>query len=358
MRASAARGGLDREQHGSIIPLILGESAATPDLRFFFKDELMSPYVLVPRLLLAACFAGLIASATFVHYRGKVRHKFKRQLTDHSTFMAPYNALIYLFSGVANKPILDVNDFPELATLRANWEMIRDEVRKLFEEGHIRPSDKHNDLAFNTFFKRGWKRFYLKWYDEPMQSAKEYCPKTVELVQSIPSVNAALFALLPAGSKLGEHRDPFAGSVRYHLGLITPNSDKCRIYIDGTPYAWHDGEDILFDETYIHSAANDTEDVRIILFCDVARPIRNPVVRALNRFVTHNIVKATAAQNEDTEKVGALNKVSSGVHNLRNFFQSIKKANRRLYYLGKYAVMLLVLCAVLYLMFLPMLHHR
>ena len=53
--------------------------------------------------------------------------------------------------------------------------------------------------------------------------------------ESIPSVHAALFALLPGKSKLGEHRDPFAGSLRYHLGLKTPNSDLCRIYVDGTP---------------------------------------------------------------------------------------------------------------------------
>src|SRR2546427_2471785 len=26
---------------------------------------------------------------------------------------------------------------------------------------------------------------------------------------------------------LGKKNDPFAGSIRYHLGLMTPNSDKC-----------------------------------------------------------------------------------------------------------------------------------
>jgi hypothetical protein len=32
-------------------------------------------------------------------------------------------------------------------------------------------------------------------------------------------------ALLPPGGDLA-HRDPFAGSLRYHLGLSTPNSEK------------------------------------------------------------------------------------------------------------------------------------
>ena len=48
-----------------------------------------------------------VASALFVHLRGRVRHKLTKQLADHSTIMAPYNALMYLFSAVPAKPILD-----------------------------------------------------------------------------------------------------------------------------------------------------------------------------------------------------------------------------------------------------------
>lgn len=35
-----------------------------------------------------------------------------RQIADHSTFLAPYNAFVYLCSGVANRPMLDVAEFP------------------------------------------------------------------------------------------------------------------------------------------------------------------------------------------------------------------------------------------------------
>lgn len=281
----------------------------------------------------------LLASALYVHFRGKVRHKFARQLTDHSTFMAPYNAMIYLFSAVKNTPILDTAAFPDLEPLQKNWEIIREEARNLYQEGHIQVSKNYNDLAFNTFFKRGWKRFYLKWYGDFFPSARDLCPRTVELVKSIPSVNAALFTLMPGKSKLGEHRDPFAGSLRYHLGLMTPNSDDCRIYIDGTPYSWRDGQAIMFDETYVHSVDNATDQDRIILFCDVTRPIRNPIVRAINRFTIDHVVKMTMAQNTDGEKVGVLNKIASTIYRLKGFFQSIKKWNRKVYYAGKYALM-------------------
>jgi beta-hydroxylase len=280
-----------------------------------------------------------IASALFIHFRGKVKLRFMRQLFDHSTFLAPYNLFVYLFSKVPNKPILDISGFPELLQLRDNWQTIRDEAMKLYEEGHIKKSESNSDLAFNSFFKRGWKRFYLKWYDDVMPSAAELCPKTTELVKSIPSVNAALFALLPARSKLGAHRDPFAGSIRYHLGLMTPNSDDCRIYIDGAPYSWRDGQDVLFDETYIHSVRNDTDRARLILFCDVRRPMF-PLANIINMFVCHRIVKISQAQNMATEKVGVLNRISKYIFGFREISERLREKNKTAAKALNYAVTL------------------
>src|SRR5215831_11471678 len=81
--------------------------------------------LIAPQFLVLYAFA---ASVLAVHYRGKVRLSFGRQLTDHSTVMAPYNALMYLFSAVPNKPVLPVSLVPELATLRENWRLIREEA--------------------------------------------------------------------------------------------------------------------------------------------------------------------------------------------------------------------------------------
>src|SRR5262245_25044769 len=164
-----------------------------------------------PRLWILALF---VASAAFVHFRGRARHKFLRQLTDHSSFLAPFNMPFYLMSKVHPRPYLDPRQIPELSALHDNWEAIRDEGLRLLDDGHVRAARAYNDVGFNSFFKTGWKRFYLKWYDAPLPSAQELCPKTVALLSGVPNVNAAMFALLPPGGKLGRHRDPFAGSLR------------------------------------------------------------------------------------------------------------------------------------------------
>ncbi len=291
---------------------------------------------------------GYLAWALFVHYRGRERHKFHRQLTDHSTVIAPYNAIMYAFSAVPNRPFIDVARFPELAPLRDNWQMIRDEALKLFDEGHIRAAAGFNDLGFNSFFRRGWKRFYLKWYDAPLASARALCPRTVALVESIPSINGAMFAMLPAGGDLGRHRDPFAGSLRYHLGLITPNSESCRIFVDGQPYHWRDGEAVIFDETFIHWAENRSDQDRLILFCDVERPLTNRVVARLNHWIKGTLVRASQTENEAGDKVGFLNRAFGWAYYLRYPGKALKRWNKYVYYATKWLILILILYAVFF----------
>jgi beta-hydroxylase len=300
--------------------------------------------LLAPKFVILYLF---IASAMYVHYRGRVRHSALRQATDHSTLMAPYNALMYLFSAVPNKPYVDVGQFPELNPLRDNWQTIRDEALSLFDEGHIRAAATYNDLGFNSFFKTGWKRFYVKWYDEALPSARALCPKTVALVESIPTVNAAMFALLPPGSKLGAHRDPFAGSLRYHLGLVTPNNDTCRIVVDGQPYFWRDGEPVMFDETFIHTAENRSDITRLILFCDVERPLRFRIMRWLNHLMEVTVIRASQTENMPGDRVGVLNHVFNGAYRVRRIGKWIKKKSRFAHYTLKW----LLIGGVLYLIF-------
>ena len=134
--------------------------------------------LLAPKFLVLYLF---LASALYVHLRGRVRFRFTRQLFNHSTLLAPYNALMYLFSAVPAKPVIDPAGFPELAPLAANWTTIRDEARRLFDEGYIRGALANNDVGFNSFFKRGWKRFYLKWYGDPLPSAATHSCRLLAL---------------------------------------------------------------------------------------------------------------------------------------------------------------------------------
>ena len=297
---------------------------------------------LSPRFIIFCVLLAFVLCVLLVHLRGRTRLRFDRQLVDHSAIFAPYNLLMYAFSAVPARPILDRNGFPQLDLLRDNWQAIREEALQLFDEGHIRAAEKHNDASFNSFFKQGWKRFYLKWYGEPLASAETLCPKTVALLNAIPSVKAAMFATLAPHSKLNPHRDPFAGSLRYHLGLITPNSRDCRIFVDGEEHAWGDGKDVVFDETYVHWVENKTNQTRVILFADVERPLRTRAMNAINHRVGAFMGKITASPNTESpeEKTGFVNRVFALNQRSRERSRAFKRRYPRLFRTAKYIGML------------------
>jgi beta-hydroxylase len=309
-------------------------------------------YLLHPTRLALAFVA---ASAAYVHFRGKDRLRFGRQITDHSTFTAPYNALVHLASKIPSTPFLDPADFPDMKIVNENWRVFRDEGLKLLEQGKVRRATGDNDLGFHAFFRRGWTRFYLKWYDHPIPSAETLCPRSTEILACVPSLKGAMFAVLPPGGYLGRHRDPFAGALRYHLGLATPNDDRCWIEVDRQRRSWRDGEGMVFDETFVHKARNATDATRLILLCDVERPLAWPM-RPINRWVMRQVMGRTGTQNEPGESVGAINRLfarlSQLLHNpligwMDRNLKAMRENSRPLYEAQKWATIVGVLALLL-----------
>lgn len=279
-----------------------------------------------------------LVTALYAHFRGRVRFGLLRALTDFTVLLAPFNALMYLFSRTPATAYFDPKTFPDLTPLQDHWETIRDEALQLDDAGRIRAASGYNDIGFNSFFRTGWKRFYLKWYADDLPSARELCPQTVALLAQIPSVKAAMFASLPPGARLVRHRDPYAGSLRYHLGLSTPNSPGCYIEVDGQRRHWHDGEALMFDETFIHHAENTTDQRRVILFCDIERPLHFAPVRWFNRLFARLVMTASATQNVEGEPVGGLNRFFFHAYKVRLKAKAFKARTRTGYYLAKWAL--------------------
>lgn len=250
-----------------------------------------------------------------------------------------------LCSRVPTTPYLPSREIPELQVLNDNWETIRDEALKMAELRHIKAAEKHDDIGFNSFFKYGWKRFYLKWYDARHPSAEELCPKTVAMLKTLPKVKAAMFTELPPGGKLNKHRDPFAGSLRYHLGLATPNDDRCAIVVDGSVYSWRDGESVVFDETYVHEAYNHSESNRIILFCDIERPLKWRWAEAFNRWFGRVVMSAASSPNNGGDKTGAINKLTHAHWLIDQKRKQFKAWNRTAYKITKAVLITLVIAA-------------
>ena len=288
--------------------------------------------------------AFVLGSITYVYlYRGKARYEnVGEYLRKGWPIFSPLNCLLYMFTQArARQPIIDLDNFHELDEIQKNWETIREDVINLhrhhyFEQTKQSESQASYDIGFRTFFKYGWSKFYLKWYGYTHDSAKKLCPNTVRILEKIPSVNDAMFTILPPNGQLTRHLDPIACSLRYHLGLDTPNSDDCFINIDEVTYSWRNGKALLFDETYPHYARNDSDQPRLILMCDVERPM-NFIGRGINLFFK-GLMRMTVVPNIEGDKRGVANILFSGLAPINKKLKALKQTNRKLYLLIKYTI--------------------
>jgi beta-hydroxylase len=295
-------------------------------------------------LIMISILVFCVGSITYAYsLRGNSRWaSFGEYIRKGWPIFTPFNCLLYLFTKPRARPaIMDINDFPELAEIQDNWEVIREEAMTLMADGGFDTisdpdSASFYDVGFRTFYKYGWTKFYVNWYGYTHESAKRTCPKTVALLSKIPSVNGAMFSVLPPGGQLTRHLDPVACSLRYHLGLDTPNHDDCYISVDDQTYSWRDGEPVLFDVTFLHYAHNDADKSRLILMCDIERPMSwfGHILNLPYKW----LMSATVVPNTDEDKKGFANRVFSSTAPLLEKTKRLKETNLLAYKIIKYTV--------------------
>lgn len=301
---------------------------------------------------LAAVLGSLWAMRYVYCVRGTVRFdSFSEYLRKGWPIFAPINAVLYACTRPHGRAaILNNADFPEYAALREHWPTLQSEAQRLKEQGFFEPAKDQGqaayyDIGFRTFTKYGWSKFYLTWYGYTHHSARALCPQTVEILKQIPGINGAMFSLLPARSILSRHMDPIAASLRLHLGLATPNNDACFIQVDNRTYSWRDGDILLFDETYLHHVRNDTDQDRLILMCDVRRPLTLPG-RLFNACI-QALLRLSVVPNTSADRRGLVNRLFSGLSPLLARTKALKETNRPLYLLIKWSVNLTLLALML-----------
>ena len=95
----------------------------------------------------------------------------------------------------------------------------------------------------------------------------------------------AFFSILEPHTRLTPHRGPYKGVLRYHLGLIIPEpKEQCGLKVDDKVYHWEAGKSLIFDDTFIHEAWNDSNEKRVVLFIDFKRDFIFPI-NLLNNFM-------------------------------------------------------------------------
>jgi beta-hydroxylase len=194
--------------------------------------------------------------------------------------------------------------YADLRVFEANHADIRSECEQLLRYRNQLTDIKAlgGDYTSGGIHTIRWKAFMLK----SGTFIPENCalaPKTAALLQKTPSVCNAFFSILEPHQYITPHFGYYKGFVRYHLGVIVPNDNadgKCWLRVNadaadnakrdkslidrGERYYWHNGRGVVFDDTNLHDAVNDSDEVRVVLWLDVMRKLP-PALAAYNRML-------------------------------------------------------------------------
>jgi beta-hydroxylase len=204
-----------------------------------------------------------------------------------------------------------INNSEYVSTINLEWcKELRNHFQEIKQE-YVNYTLKNNLKRFKEidhnqeFLDIGdipWEVLMLRVYNKDTNKIKHF-PKTYDLIKKIPGCSFAMFSILPPGKKLLSHRGPSKSVLRYHLSLIVPDDiSNCFINVNNIKHHWKEGDDVMFDDTFIHSAENNTNQTRVVLFLDIQRKFNNSFLDILNNSILHyaqfnytvkNIVKNT-----------------------------------------------------------------
>src|SRR4030042_1215231 len=92
-------------------------------------------------------------------------------------------------------------------------------------------------------------------------------PRTPELLRPLPLISTAMFSIIDGGKHIPPHVGFFKSVLRYHLALVVPQDAPVYIIVGGQEYHWREGQDVLFDDTYLHEGWNKSSQRRGGLCC-------------------------------------------------------------------------------------------
>jgi beta-hydroxylase len=188
--------------------------------------------------------------------------------------------------------IFDLGDFPELKPLQDSHATVRDELGR--SDRWIKwGSDSADPSGHCRFLSGTWTVFpvYLRaglhWSEffnagdlsgtagervgDLFTQLPRLFPRTTELLGRIERINWSGLSRLRPGSRLAPHRHSNPTSLVYHLGVVIPSGGACGLIVGDQVHIWREGDAVLFDDNFLHSAWNDSGEDRIVLYASVRR---------------------------------------------------------------------------------------
>ena len=182
--------------------------------------------------------------------------------------------------------------FPWIPELEAATEDIRRECeavlagqRDVFSPYIQRPPGAPVNQWGELNHSQRWSTWFLWKNGEKVEANCEQCPRTTEVVSSLPLAYSrnlspnVLFSALDARTVIPAHCGDTNVRLVVHLPLILP--PNCTFRVGNDTRTWEYGKAWVFDDSVEHEARNDSDQLRVQLMFDVWNPYLTDAEREL-----------------------------------------------------------------------------
>ena len=180
----------------------------------------------------------------------------------------------------------------------ANFKALKDEVANILEKTGGGDSltmtsetfsgqNKYigSDIRRENGITKAWRVINIKAGDEYSGVAQEYFPSLVRLLRTVPQIGTCAVSVLQDGVHIPIHVGYYKGIMRYMIPVVVPKDrENVFLCVNELKYCWTEGVGVLWDDTYPHKVYNNTDEIRVVIYMDVVRPLRWGL-NALNRFI-------------------------------------------------------------------------
>ncbi len=157
-----------------------------------------------------------------------------------------------------------------------------------------------------------WKMAAFVMLGRPIPDVAHSFPETTAAMLRIPGIRAACWSVLGPGAWIPEHVGENAGCLRF---LFTVDGPDGVLTVARQRLAARDGEGVLFDDTVPHAASNPGAGPRVVILCDLLRPLPglSSVGNRLTQRALHSLTPAyRGSARRGQERFRSLNAPTAG----------------------------------------------
>ena len=166
----------------------------------------------------------------------------------------------------------------EFSTIASKYGVLQSKASaytRPYLDGHFSSNNENDDFS-ELAGKQNWTALDLYRDGKLSASAQEYFPHTLKALSDLPLCgrgnhpDEVFFSILQPGQEIPPHYGLSNHSLTVHLGIDVPAN--CELCVENQSYEWKNGDLVIFDDSFIHSAKNNSDKVRVVLLFSIWHP--------------------------------------------------------------------------------------